>query len=91
MDSTAGFVLTSVRSSRLGRDKARLPIESSLLLKRAAKRVRTAEQFRATAFVINHKPLTMHDLLKSLEPIAWPVAASSPLENLNTPVDWATR
>lgn len=42
MDSSAGFVLTGGRSSRMGRDKALLPIEGSLLVERTAERVRAA-------------------------------------------------
>jgi molybdopterin-guanine dinucleotide biosynthesis protein A len=36
MDSMAGFVLTGGRSSRMGRDKALLPIEGSLMVERTA-------------------------------------------------------
>jgi molybdopterin-guanine dinucleotide biosynthesis protein A len=42
MDSMAGFVLTGGRSSRMGRDKALLPIEGSLLVERTAEMVRAA-------------------------------------------------
>ena len=42
MDSTAGFVLTGGRSTRMGRDKALLPIEGSLLVQRTAEVVRAA-------------------------------------------------
>ena len=38
----AGFVLTGGRSSRMGRDKALLPIEGSPLVERTAERVRAA-------------------------------------------------
>ena len=42
METSAGFVLTGGRSSRMGRDKALLPIEGSVLVERAAERVRAA-------------------------------------------------
>ena len=42
MDSIAGFVLTSGDNSRLGRDKAPLSIEGSLLVERTARSVRAA-------------------------------------------------
>jgi len=42
MDTSAGFVLTGGRSSRMGRDKALLPIEGSVLVERTAERVRAA-------------------------------------------------
>jgi molybdopterin-guanine dinucleotide biosynthesis protein A len=42
METSAGFVLTGGRSSRMGRDKALLPIEGSVLVERTAERVRAA-------------------------------------------------
>ena len=42
MDSTAGFVLTGGRSSRMGRDKALLSIEGISLVERTAQFVRDA-------------------------------------------------
>jgi molybdopterin-guanine dinucleotide biosynthesis protein A len=42
MDSTAGFILTGGRSSRMGRDKALLSIHGSLLVERTADLVRAA-------------------------------------------------
>jgi molybdenum cofactor guanylyltransferase len=42
METSAGFVLTGGRSSRMGRDKALLPIEGSVLVERTAQRVRAA-------------------------------------------------
>ena len=42
METSAGFVLTGGRSSRMGRDKALLPIEGSVLVERTAEQVRIA-------------------------------------------------
>jgi molybdenum cofactor guanylyltransferase len=184
METSAGFVLTGGRSSRMGRDKALLPIEGSLLVERTAERVRaaagsvtligaperyahlglpvaadliedcgpvgglytalkigqadrnllvacdmpgvTAEFLRelldaarqsgsaclvpqtesglhplcavyhrraegAVASAIEHKRFKMHDLLKILKAVSFPVADARMLENVNTPVEWGAR
>ena len=184
METSAGFVLTGGRSSRMGRDKALLPIEGSVLVKRTAERVRAAagsvtligapERYahlgyqvapdlvedcgpmgglytalqttradwnllvacdmpgitseflgelldaakarasaclvpqtesglhplcavyhrraeRAVASAIERKLFKMHDLLKILGAVPWPVADASMLENVNTPLEWGSR
>ena len=184
METSAGFVLTGGRSSRMGRDKALLPIEGSVLVERTAERVRaaagsvtligaperyahlglpvapdliencgpigglysalkigradwnllvacdmpglTAEFLRelldaarqcgstclvpqtesglhplcavyhrraegAVASAIEHKRFKMHDLLKILKAVSFPVADAAQLQNVNTPVEWGAR
>jgi molybdopterin-guanine dinucleotide biosynthesis protein A len=187
MDSTAGFILTGGRSSRMGRDKALLPIEGSLLVERTAEVVRAAagsvtligapgryahlglpvlpdlapegescgpicglhtalkttraewnlvvacdmpgltatflsdliaaakqlgctclapqtdsglhplcavyhhRAANAVEFAIQHKLFKMHNLLKSLGAVSWPIADASLLENVNTPLEWGAR
>jgi len=184
METSAGFVLTGGRSSRMGRDKALLPIEGSVLVERTAQRVRaaagcvtligaperyahlglpvaadliedcgpigglytalkigradwnllvacdmpglTAEFLRelldaarqsgsaclvpqtdsglhplcavyhrraegAVASAIEHKRFKMHDLIKVLEAESLPVAETTQLQNVNTPVEWGLR
>jgi molybdopterin-guanine dinucleotide biosynthesis protein A len=45
----------------------------------------------AVEFAIQHNSLKMHDLLKSIGAVSWPVADASLLENVNTPLEWGTR
>ena len=184
METSAGFVLTGGRSSRMGRDKALLPIEGSVLVERTAERVRAAagsvtligapERYThlglpvaadlvedcgpigglytalkigraewnllvacdmpgltveflgelldaarqrggtclvpqtdaglhplcavyhrrgegAVASAIEHKRFKMHDLLKVLNAVSFPVADAAQLQNVNTPVEWGAR
>jgi molybdopterin-guanine dinucleotide biosynthesis protein A len=184
METSAGFVLTGGRSSRMGRDKALLPIEGSVLVERTAERVRAAagcvtligapERYAhlglpvaadlvedcgpigglytalkigradwnllvacdmpgvtaeflvellaaarqsgstclvpqteaglhplcavyhrraegAVASAIEHKRFKMHDLLKILKAVSFPVADAAVLQNVNTPVEWGAR
>jgi len=45
----------------------------------------------AVASAVIHKSLKMHDLLKTLGAVAWPVKEGRLLENVNTPAEWAAR
>jgi molybdopterin-guanine dinucleotide biosynthesis protein A len=45
----------------------------------------------AVQSAIDHKSFKMHDLLRSLRTVAWPVTDASLLENVNTPVEWGAR
>jgi len=45
----------------------------------------------ALQYAIDHKSFKMHDLLRSLRTVAWPVADAWLLENVNTPVEWGAR
>jgi molybdopterin-guanine dinucleotide biosynthesis protein A len=45
----------------------------------------------AVASAVEHKSLKMHDLLKVLEAVAWPVADAALVENVNTPLEWGAR
>jgi molybdopterin-guanine dinucleotide biosynthesis protein A len=42
----------------------------------------------AVRSAIDHKRFKMHDLLKSLAAVSWPVADPLPLCNVNTPLEW---
>jgi molybdopterin-guanine dinucleotide biosynthesis protein A len=180
-DRSSGFVLTGGRSTRMGRDKALLPVDGQSLLERTAEKVRAAagsvtligaperyvhldlpavadmvedcgplgglytalkittaewnllvacdmpgltaallasllraaRQCQSACLVpqtasglhplcavyhrsalasvesaINHKCFKMHDLLKVIGAISWPVSDASLLDNANTPADW---
>jgi molybdopterin-guanine dinucleotide biosynthesis protein A len=45
----------------------------------------------AVEYAIDHKSFKMHDLLRSLRAVSWPVADPSLLENVNTPIEWNAR
>jgi molybdopterin-guanine dinucleotide biosynthesis protein A len=45
----------------------------------------------AVESAIQRKQFKMHDLLKSLGAVSWPVTDASLLENVNTPLEWGTR
>ena len=45
----------------------------------------------ALQHAIRHKSFKMHDLLRSLRTVAWPVDDPSLLENVNTLVEWGAR
>jgi molybdenum cofactor guanylyltransferase len=45
----------------------------------------------AVAAAIHRKSFKMHDILNDLGAVAWPVEDSSPVENVNTPLEWGAR
>jgi len=99
MDSSAGFVLTGGHRSagfvsdwlatakQLGRACLALQTDSGLHLLGVVYHCCTGY---AVKFCFEHKLFKMHDLLKS-KATSWPVAKVSPLEHVNTPLEWGAR
>jgi len=98
MDSSAGFVLTGghrsagfvsdlLAANQLGCACRTPQTDSGLHLLVVVYHCCTGY---AVKFCFEHKLFKMHDLLKS-KATSWPVAKVSPLEHVNTPLEWGAR
>ena len=86
---TTGFLAALLEAAREADAECFVPDTGSSLHPLCAVYHRRA--LAAFQHAIDHKSFKMHDLLRSSQTVAWPVADPSLLENVNTPIEWSAR
>ena len=86
---TTGFLAVLLATARDADAECFVPETGSRLHPLCAVYHRRA--LAAFQYAIDHKSFKMHDLLRFVRTVTWPVADASLLENVNTPIEWSAR